>query len=121
VRATVFGPGLGILWLFSIAVPAPVRWWLWAALAVAELGLLARSNRRLRYNTAHLVERVGLFVMIVLGESVVQLIQAVAEHPTPLAWLAGALAFLIICTFWWMTSTWARHRPRATWSAGRTR
>ena len=102
VRATVFGPGLGLLWLFSIAVPAPVRWWLWAALAVAELGLLARSNRRLRYNTAHLVERVGLFVMIVLGESVVQLIQAVAEHPTPLAWLAGALAFLIICTFWWM-------------------
>jgi low temperature requirement protein LtrA len=67
-------------------VPAPVRWWLWTALALAELGLLTTSNRRLRYDTAHLVERVGLFVMIVLGESVVQLIQAGADHPTPPAW-----------------------------------
>jgi low temperature requirement protein LtrA len=44
----------------------------------------------------------------------VQLIQAVADHPTPAAWPAAALAFVIICTFWWMyfdlglTST-ARH------------
>jgi low temperature requirement protein LtrA len=40
--------------------------------------------------------------MIVLGESVVQLIQTLADHPTPEAWPAAALAFVIICTFWWM-------------------
>ena len=96
-------------WIVSLWVDAPGRYWLWAAGIAIDLTALltssaertmqgaqqrfdrAREARRgrvpdselvleaARTDDAHLSERLGLFVIIVLGEGVIQIIDAVAE------------------------------------------
>jgi len=101
IHAAIFGPGFALLWLASILVPELGRPWVWLGLLVAELAFTAPGVVRVRFTASHLVERVGLFIMIVLGESVVELIFAVNMHQSALAWLVSAGAFILICAIWW--------------------
>ena len=71
----VAGFGLGVvLWVVSATVPEPARYALWAAGFLVEAATPALAGERLRrgpaINCSHLPERFGLFVIIVLGESV---------------------------------------------------
>ncbi|GAA2850615.1 hypothetical protein Acy02nite_33940 [Actinoplanes cyaneus] len=53
----------------------------------------------------HLVERLGLFVIIVLGEAVAQLVNAAAgvdEWSYPM-WLLGVIGFGLLVALWWLT------------------
>src|SRR5262249_32289020 len=73
-----FGVG-GALWLGSLAVGGYWRFAFWAAaLAVDAYGSLAIAHprRNVPLNTSHLADRMQLFVLIVLGESVARLISA---------------------------------------------
>lgn len=99
---TFFGPVLALLWLTSIPVPAPARTWYWAVLAGVEIVILVRGFTRARLIPAHLVERVGLFTMIVLGESVAEVILAVGAKRSFETWLIAAFGFAMIVAFWWM-------------------
>jgi low temperature requirement protein LtrA len=101
IHAAIYGPGFAALWLASILVPEHVRPWVWVGLVVAELAFTAPGVVSVRFAASHLVERVGLFIMIVLGESVVELIFAVNMHQSALAWVVSAGAFLLICAIWW--------------------
>jgi low temperature requirement protein LtrA len=103
--------GLGALpWLVSLWVDAPLRYWLWGAGIVIDLGVLiltsgeralqeaeerlerVKTSRRRGGPAAglltiegkhaeeeHLWERLGLFVIIVLGEGLIQIIDAAAD------------------------------------------
>ena len=53
----------------------------------------------------HLGERLGLFVIIVLGEAVAQLVNAAAAVPhwQPLLWLVILLSFALLVALWWLT------------------
>lgn len=63
---------------------------------------MLRGLTRAQFVPAHLTERVGLFTMIVLGESVVELILALSIEQSSTAWLVAGLGFTMICAFWWM-------------------
>lgn len=125
-----------IPWLISLWVPEPWKYWLWAAgLAIDMLLMFAVTgermmagaqeslDRRLRHSRrfagmeppklqalhadpAHLGERLGLYVIIVLGEGVIVVIDAVGG----VAWNAKVLAlglesFLILACLWALTLT----------------
>ena len=52
----------------------------------------------------HLGERLGLFVIIVLGEAVVQVVDAAAESlPDRALWSAGLAGFGLLVSIWWLT------------------
>jgi low temperature requirement protein LtrA len=95
------------LWLLSVFVPEPARYLLWALALVIELSApwVGRSQiARAPIHASHLVERLGLFTLIVLGESVVRVAQAVATVPE---WTAATVAaagggFLLVAGLWWL-------------------
>lgn len=87
------------LWLVSIAVPAPWRYLVWALAVAAEVMLLA-VRRGFSFDVydrvaiPHLLERIGLFVVIVIGEAVYLSVTGLSEHPTPGGAVAGVFGFV---------------------------
>jgi low temperature requirement protein LtrA len=114
------------LWAVSIAVPAPLRWWLWGAGMTVELvtPLLSSSAiRRVPYNVSHIPERFGLFTIIVLGQSVAVGVIATArqEHLHAGAALVAAGAFVLAAAVWWVYFEFADSSPLRNWLiAGQT-
>ncbi|MEU9303417.1 low temperature requirement protein A [Streptomyces sp. NPDC048269] len=94
----------GLLWAGSAAVPAPWQYVVWAGLIAGEMALLLTSRGRGvpgSLDTGHIVERVGLFVIIVLGESVIALVTSADHVWTLRAGLVGVLGFVLLATLWW--------------------
>ena len=90
----------------TVLAPPPkksssLRVWVWLALVVGELTYITPWIAGTPFVASHLIERVGLFIMIVLGESVVELILAVHLEQSALAWAVSAGAFLLVCAIWW--------------------
>jgi low temperature requirement protein LtrA len=94
------------LMVVSIAAPSPGRYWLWAlALVVSVCAPLVARGRmeRAPVHASHLPERVGLFTIIVLGETVV----AVVIGTSTVEWsvksgVVAALGFVLAAGFWWI-------------------
>lgn len=101
LRPTIYGPGTAALWLMSTLIPLASRPWVWLVIVVVELVSGALGFTRRNFTGSHLLERVGLFVMIVLGESVVELILSVRLNQSWLAWAVSAEGFVLVCSFWW--------------------
>ena len=62
-----------VLFLISAAVEPPYRYWLWALALAIDLGTPIGSGMRIRVvpiHASHIPERVGLFTIIVFGESI---------------------------------------------------
>lgn len=106
-RAYLLGHGLAAaLWLASALVPAPARYWVWAAAFLIDLGtpwLAVRHSASVPPDAAHLPERFGLFTIILLGESIIAVMHAIEHHehwslPAAASAVSGmATVFLI----WW--------------------
>ena len=119
-----------LLFLASTLVPPPFRFYLWGLALVLSL-LLPLNMFRQRGSTPEisqqierainvspaLVERFGLFTIIVLGEVVAGTIRGVAGTEQ-LTWLVGAtasLGMLIAIGIWWIYfGLLAHHPPIAT-------
>lgn len=95
-----------VLWLISIVVPEPARFFLWVIALFIEI-----SNGPITYVTirsvpaqvSHMDERFGLFVIIVLGEAIVAVATGVAG--TQWQWwaaLTGLCGFIIAVSLWGM-------------------
>ncbi|WP_188316854.1 low temperature requirement protein A [Solihabitans fulvus] len=94
----------GLLWAVSAIVPSPWRFALWALALLVEIGLVLLAGDTLlfaRFDITHLVERVGLFVIIVLGESVISLVTAVDHAWSPAAAMVALLGFVLLAALWW--------------------
>jgi low temperature requirement protein LtrA len=94
-----------VLWLVSIAVPGPLRYWLWGVGLTVELAtpLFGWRVPSSSVNIAHVTERFGAFFIIVLGESVVTVVAAVAGPHFSLASSVDAIAgFVIALCVWWI-------------------
>lgn len=94
----------GVLWAASALVPAPAQYVVWAVLIAAEMALLLTSRGRGvpgRLDTGHIVERVGLFVIIVLGESVIALVTSADHVWTLSSGVVGVLGFVLLAALWW--------------------
>ncbi|GLX93269.1 hypothetical protein Hesp01_12190 [Herbidospora sp. NBRC 101105] len=125
------GAGL-VPWVVSIWVhDAPARYWLWGVGIALDLVIsilrsgdsreqLDRITQRLerrgrtrrsfrlpepaRVNEGHLAERLGLFVIIVLGEAVMQVVVATSEIEWTRPLIVSAMAgFGLLVCFWWLT------------------
>lgn len=119
-----------LLFVMSVFVPAPWRFYLWGFALLLSLLLplyifsLGRNNAAVQAEinraidvTPSLVERFGLLTIIVLGEVVVGTVGGVAEHHE-LTWVVGAtavLAMIIAIGLWWVYFDFVSHRrPRPT-------
>ena len=95
------------LWLASALVPAPARFGIWTAAFAIDLGtpwLAVRHSVKVPPDAAHFPERFGLFMLILLGESVVAVMQGMEsqENWPPEAALSAILGMgvpFLIC--WW--------------------
>lgn len=127
--------GLSVLWIASIWIDAPARYWVWGVAVAAELllavgraaedegdaqALVARVNARLdgrrrpdrrsppevvaiREREDHVGERLGLFMIIVLGEGVTEVVHAGSVMSATLTTRLGeAAAFLMLAALWWL-------------------
>ncbi|MEO0535746.1 MAG: low temperature requirement protein A [Cyanobacteria bacterium P01_A01_bin.123] len=95
-----------LLWLLSIAVPEPARFWLWAIALLIEISngpITYLTIRNVPTQKSHMDERFGLFVIIVLGEAIIAVTTGVAQ--TNWQWqsvLTGMGGFLTAVSLWWM-------------------
>jgi low temperature requirement protein LtrA len=95
-----------VVWLVSIAVPGPARYWLWAAGLTLELTMPLFGWRALgaaAVNASHVTERFGLFFIIVLGESVVAVVAGIAgAHFSAATSVVAVAGFVIALCVWWI-------------------
>ncbi len=102
---------LGVLELSIFAasafVPSPWQQVMWVgAIGIAMFGssvLYRFSKQRVgHYDVEHILERNGLFVIIVLGESIVAIVANLGDHVLDTsALIAGGSGFIIVAAMWW--------------------
>jgi low temperature requirement protein LtrA len=95
-----------ILWLISAVIPIPIRFVLWAlalAIDVTTTFLVGRKHLHLAPNIFHLPERMGLFTLIVLGETIFGLISSLSGHKWDMESTISIGAGLgIAFSLWWI-------------------
>lgn len=115
-----------LLVFFSVFLPAPWRFGLWALALLLSLSLpvilfnLDRKNPLVRAEiertlsmSASAVERFGLFTIIVLGEVLAGVVRGLASHQD-LTWrlgLTAGLSMLVAIGLWWVYFDFVSHRP----------
>ena len=111
----VAGHGIAaILWLASAFTEAPARFVLWTIAMAIDLGTpwsAVDHSAKVPPDAAHLPERFGLFTLILLGESVVAVMEGMEsqEHWSLPAAAAAFLAMATAFALWW----WYFDRVRA--------
>lgn len=106
-RIWVYNGGTAALWLVAVVLPLPAAACLWAAAILVEVLMVINSNRigagrsMAGINIEHAGERLGLFVIIVLGESIFSIVTEAAADWSPGAGLAAALGFTIVALLGW--------------------
>ncbi|MEU4564637.1 low temperature requirement protein A [Actinoplanes sp. NPDC023936] len=106
-RLYLIGHGMGAaFWLVSLAVPTPARYWLWGAGVLADVvwpTAAARLKDAVPLHLEHLPERFGLFVILVLGESVAAVVTGLHDAGWDAAVLVTAgCAFVSAAGLWWI-------------------
>ena len=107
----------GPLLLAGGIADGPARPWLWAAAGLIDLATPTVLRKRLvkvQFDSNHLPERFGLFIIIALGESIVA-IGSPAASAGDLFWhqvVAVALAFALACALWWVYFAYAASAVR---------
>ena len=116
-----------VLFVASVAVEGVGRYWIWAAGLAVQLGGLLIGFRRwtppeqqegtaVIAATPSLIERNGLFVIIVLGEVIIGAVDGMAEVATQdrgVVWI-GLLGVLVAVGLWWCYFDLASHRAPAS-------
>lgn len=76
-----------------------------AAAILGEVWLMRVSNSTLtadvRVDAGHASERLGLFMIILIGESVLSLVTSLGRHWTPWSGVAALVGFIAICGLAW--------------------
>ena len=103
----IVGFGLGIgFWLASMVVPAPWRYGLWViGLLIAFVTPITGQALvvKLPISMTHIPERIGLFTIIVLGESIIGVVNGLVELDWSLPSILTALLGLTMAfSLWWL-------------------
>ncbi|MEM7762269.1 MAG: low temperature requirement protein A, partial [Cyanobacteria bacterium P01_A01_bin.40] len=103
--ASGFGVSI-VFWLISIYVPLPGRFAFWALGLIFDFATPLTAGERVAKvppDMAHTTERIGLFTIIVLGESIVAVVGGVSEKEwSPMSIAIALLGLSIAFSFWWM-------------------
>ncbi|MEU6092032.1 low temperature requirement protein A [Streptomyces sp. NPDC047085] len=122
-------------WVGVLFLPVPARLPAIIALIVAEVcvPVWAQSAGMTPWHPHHIAERYGLFVLIVLGESVAAAAAAVRgalnrDRDTAALYLLAAGGLLLVFALWWLyfarpahtllATSHQAHRRRFTWAYG---
>jgi low temperature requirement protein LtrA len=107
VRGYLVGFGSGaVLWIVSIFVPPPARFWMWGLALGIDLAtpfIVRKAQAAAPLDVSHLPERFGLFTILVLGETIV----AVTIGLGHVEWqwsttIAGVFGLSIATALWWI-------------------
>lgn len=103
----LIGAGAGAaLWAGSLAASGYLRYALWAAGILVEAAAPIVATRRgggVPLHLDHLPERFGLFVILVLGESVASVVAGVHDtHWVAESVLVAAICFVLVAALWWI-------------------
>ena len=94
------------IWTVSAFVPPSLRFILWgASMAIDFLTpfLIGQLAIKIAPHTSHLPERMGLFVIIVLGESILGIVAGLAGHEWNIySTLSVGLGLSIPFSLWWI-------------------
>jgi low temperature requirement protein LtrA len=100
-----FSIGAGI-WLLSVAVPGPWRFFLWAIALAVEFGTpfyFRKIQAKVPLDASHLPERFGLFTILVLGESIAAAVAGLSHKGWKLAPTVAAIVGVVIASsLWWL-------------------
>jgi low temperature requirement protein LtrA len=126
IRHFQTGFGLSVLlWVVSVWVPAPWRFGLWGlGLAIDFLTPLMGRRYLAQFppNMTHVPERLGLFTMIMLGESLFAVVTGLSKQED---WTLGATTIAVLgvvnaFTLWWMYFETASGSPFQAAKSGQT-
>lgn len=102
-------------WLASLFVPLPWRFVLWGLGLMIDFATPLSAGQRVAKvppNMHHTTERIGLFTIIVLGESIVSVVGGVSDLTwTPTSIAIALLGLSIAFSFWWMYFDTADESP----------
>ncbi|NEQ74440.1 MAG: low temperature requirement protein A [Okeania sp. SIO2C9] len=95
-----------VLWLISLFIPTPWRFLCWGVGLVIDFATPLTAGKKVVQvppDLSHTTERIGLFTIIVLGESIVAVVGGVSGIEWNLSSIIVALLGLSITfSFWWM-------------------
>jgi low temperature requirement protein LtrA len=95
-----------IVWIISAFVPPPFRFLLWGiglAIDFATLMTAGRLQSQFAPHISHLPERMGLFIIIVLGESVLEVVAGISKIDFDIySTLILSLSLSIPFSLWWL-------------------
>jgi low temperature requirement protein LtrA len=104
-----FGRGFAIaavIWVVSVFVPPPWRWAVWALAVAIDFGtpiFAGQLHAKIAPDRAHLPERFGLFVIIVLGEAVLGVVNGMSEQQwTWTTVIVALLGLTLVFSVWWL-------------------
>ena len=104
-----FARGFGfaaVLWLVSAFVPVPLRFVFWALGLTVDFATqltVGQLETEFAPHTSHLPERFGLFTIIVLGESVIAVVDGVAlQQWNVSSAIAAVFGLTIAFSLWWV-------------------
>jgi len=94
------------IWLISVFVPEPFRYYLWAVGLLIDMYTpyrLRRIQAKVPLDVAHLPERFGLFTILVLGESMAAIVAGLGHE----GWIVepavtAVLAVVVAAGLWWV-------------------
>ena len=92
------------LWLGSL-FPTPARYWVWVIAMIIDLGTPLVARRFIQaapVSTMHIPERIGLFTIIVLGESVFAVVVGTSDTDWNAHALVAAVGGFAVAAFWWI-------------------
>ena len=95
------------IWFVSVFVPLPFRLFLWVVGMGIDIGMPLLFPRQLSVqfapNVHHLPERLGFLTIIVLGISILGVVNGIAAHSwTVLSIVCAALGLGITFSLWWV-------------------
>lgn len=95
-----------IVWIISAFIPPPFRFVLWGiglAIDFATVITAGRLHSQFAPHISHLPERIGLFIIIVLGESVLEVVAGVQNREFDIySMLILGLGLSIPFGLWWL-------------------
>jgi low temperature requirement protein LtrA len=113
VYLTGFGTGW-LLWFGSLWLPTSARPVLWVAALGIELSTPWLGRHwliRHPVHRSHLPERIGQFIIILLGATLTNLSDAVpTAHPAGRTLVAAALALVVPVSIWWVYTAFVESR-----------
>lgn len=107
----LIGPLIGsVLWLVSLKFTTPLQYLFWGAAMMTQVAApyvaFKFKTFDIPLNMSHVLERYGLFTIIVLGETLIAVSKGIGSVPGSETFLIALFAYITIACIWWSYFSW---------------